>query len=107
MINLRVKSLVFISLISISTLVLADADLIVDDKKHNDDSHEETIYPGQVEKNSEGTKIKRWSTKGPVAVSEAPQPFLDQNSTSLPNGTFINVLPNENDRAHPSRRKVQ
>lgn len=88
----------------------ACADGEVDGQNQEPDRRDKEIsHPGQVLQDHAGNKIKRWSTKGPVAVSEAPQPFGNQESSKLPSGTFINVLPKDNfhqQKPHKYQRKL-
>lgn len=51
-------------------------------------------YPGKVIKTEEGKIVKVWTTKGPVAVSQAPQPFQDRDQSALPaGGVLLNIDP--------------
>lgn len=50
-------------------------------------------YPGQQKEDQNGKTVKRWSTKGPVAVSQASEPFETKNEKSVPAGILLNVDP--------------
>ncbi len=78
------------------SFAMADEDNNQKDEAKNDTKVRGLEYPGQISQDSEGNKIKNWSTRGPVRVNNAPQPFSNQGNSSLPNGTFINVLPKNN-----------
>lgn len=57
---------------------------------NDDESADPQLYPGKIQNDENGNMVKRWSTKGPVPVTQ----LNNQNPTSLPAGTFINVTPN-------------
>lgn len=48
-------------------------------------------YPGEEITTKEGKKVKRWSTRGPVEVAPAPQPFDNPAQKNPPAGLFLNV----------------
>jgi hypothetical protein len=56
-------------------------------------------YPGEEVTNTEGKTVRRWSTRGPVEVSRAPQPFDSpqgfDNQGRFPAGVLLNVDPSE------------
>lgn len=60
-----------------------------------EDQSVEDSYPGKVSRDSEGNKIKRWSTRGPVKVNPPPRPFEDPQLKKLPSGTFISIDDNK------------
>jgi hypothetical protein len=69
-------------------------------------------YPGEEVTNTESKTVRRWSTRGPVEVSRAPQPFdsplgLD-NQGRFPGGVLLNVDPSDlrqnNQGTYPSVR---
>jgi len=41
-------------------------------------------YPGEVQNVGKGKTVKRWSTKGPVEVAPAPQPFDQIENRRVP-----------------------
>ena len=41
------------------------------------------ILPGEEVTTSSGKKVDVWTTKGPVPVSKAPEPFEDESEKSL------------------------
>jgi hypothetical protein len=43
----------------------------------------EDFLPGEEVVSTTGKKVKVWSTKGPVPVSRAPEPFEDRDKTVL------------------------
>lgn len=85
--------LIFCYCITLTTLAFAEPSSdesnfdVNNGNDHND--YVEPNYPGEVRNTSDGKKVKLWSTKGPVPVSQASEPFNTQQT--IPPGTFINV----------------
>jgi hypothetical protein len=48
-------------------------------------------YPGEEVTGADGRKVRRWSTRGPVEVAPAPQPFDDPVQRRPPGGLLFNV----------------
>ncbi len=48
-------------------------------------------YPGEEVTTQDGKKVRRWSTRGPVEVAPAPQPFDDPEQRRTPQGLLLNV----------------
>lgn len=88
-------------LFTITLYLFLTTSLYAEESKVNegDTPNKDVSYPGEVGRDSEGTKIKRWSTEGPVKVAPAPQPFDNPSKQQLPQGAFINVNPNDVNRA--------
>ncbi len=49
----------------------------------------ERFLPGEEVVTPSGQKLKVWSTKGPVPVSRAPEPFEDREKALLPNSHVV------------------
>lgn len=49
------------------------------------------FLPGEEVVTPTGKKVKVWSTRGPVPVSKAPEPFEDREKTVLPSGVIVEV----------------
>lgn len=58
-----------------------------------DDVKDVPEYPGQQHEDKNGKTVKRWSTKGPVDVSQASEPFEQKTEKQIPSGVLINVDP--------------
>lgn len=52
---------------------------------------QDPAYPGEIKNTNNGKQVKLWSTKGPVPVSKAPQPFQNPQDQSIPDNTLLNV----------------
>lgn len=95
------------------------SDLQADEGTSPQSNDEESVvvrepYPGEEVTNAQGKTVKRWSTRGPVEVSRAPQPFNssqafdNENQGRFPAGVLLNVDPSElhqnNQRPYPPVR---
>ena len=58
-----------------------------------DDVNASPEYPGQQYEDKNGKTVKRWSTKGPVDVRQASEPFEQKTEKQIPSGILINVDP--------------
>lgn len=70
---------IFALLILLSTSAYADGKEAENSNKVSSDT-----VPGQEVITPTGKKVKFWSTKGPVEVSKAPDPFSDPEKAKLP-----------------------
>lgn len=81
--------------------------ILAEEQKEAQDSNqgkEEESYPGQIKVDQRGNKIKKWSTKGPVKVTDLnPQ----QGNSNLPAGAFINVTPNQLNRSCQHKKVIE
>jgi len=81
---------------SVPTLALADGEQQTDRDAADVKSKESSNYqkakdfiPGEDVVTPTGKKVKVWSTKGPVDVDRAPQPFDDPAHAQIPPGVIV------------------
>lgn len=53
------------------------------------DRHLDQVLPGEEITTANGKKMKVWSTRGPVPVSRAPEPFEDREKSTLDGSRVI------------------
>ncbi len=70
------------------TLGVAKAETNEDKSSANYKKSKEFI-PGEEVVTPTGKTVKVWSTKGPVEVSKAPEPFADEEKTKLKGDAHI------------------
>ena len=84
------KFLISCYCITLTTLVFAEPSSSESNfDVNNSNDNLEPNYPGEIKETKNGKQIKLWSTKGPVAVSQASEPFRTQKT--IPANAFINV----------------
>jgi len=71
----------------------------------SDSDQDRKLLPGEEVTTSSGKKMKVWSTRGPVPVSRAPEPFEDREKTVI-NGSniIIDAETDEHRRPHNNHR---
>jgi hypothetical protein len=87
-------------------IVIADSNSAVSNQEEGDvkESLLREPYPGEEITTKDGKKVRRWSTRGPVEVAPAPQPFDDPEQRRVQGGILLNVDPaNMNNRAINSK----
>ncbi len=94
---MKTNTLLFLSLFLTTSIAVADgekdrwdvpAEAKADQRSPNYDKTEQFL-PGEEVVSPTGQKMKVWSTKGPVPVSRAPEPFEDREKSLLPEGGVV------------------
>ena len=74
---------------------------LAEDSNEIDSDSSEPAYPGEIKDTKNGKQVKLWSTKGPVPVSKAAQPFQNPKDQTIPNNVFLNVDGRQNSLTRP------
>lgn len=79
-----------IILVLLTLVSIAKADTAIDQSSANYNKAKDFI-PGEEVITPTGKTVKVWSTKGPVEVSKAPEPFADDKKAKFNGDTHILV----------------
>lgn len=91
-------------------IVIADSKVEESKQAENNlrEPYQREILPGEEITTKDGKKVRRWSTRGPVEVAPAPQPFDDPEQRRIQGGILLNVDPsNMNNRTINSGPSIQ
>lgn len=95
------KRLLLCFLLLFPAVVIAQSDSGRDDERSGNYDKAEKLLPGETVVTPTGQRIKVWSTKGPVPVSRAPEPFAEKDG-GLPSGVGVIVDVEERRRRRDS-----